>query len=37
MQYGECHVVAWYQGRDKSEKEADNLYELIIQQLELTA
>ncbi len=34
---GECPVVAWYQGQDKGEREADNLYKFIIQQLELTA
>lgn len=33
---GECPVVAWYQGQEKGEKEADNLFEFIKQQLELT-
>lgn len=36
MLNGECPVVAWCQGQDKGDKEADNLYEFIIQQLELT-
>ncbi|WP_083208889.1 SMI1/KNR4 family protein [Brevibacillus laterosporus] len=33
---GECPVVTWYQGQEKGEKEADNLFEFIKQQLELT-
>ncbi|MCR8961889.1 hypothetical protein O0550_01505 [Brevibacillus halotolerans] len=28
--------LLWYQGQEKSEKEADNLFEFIKQQLELT-
>ena len=36
MDKGECPIVAWYQGQDKGEKEADNLYVFIKQELELT-
>lgn len=35
MNSGECTVVAWYQDNIKGEKEADNLYEFIKQQIEL--
>ncbi|QHE52768.1 SMI1/KNR4 family protein [Pontibacillus sp. HMF3514] len=31
---GECPIVAWYQGQEIGDKEADNLYEFIIQGLD---
>ncbi|WP_066174811.1 SMI1/KNR4 family protein [Bacillus marinisedimentorum] len=36
MENGECPVVAWYQGEHKGEQEAENLYDFIKDQLELT-
>lgn len=33
MEKGECPVVAWYQGQSEGEKEADNLYLFIVNQM----